>query len=54
MMSDTPKTDAEVDRVKQQCRGEYHLEGGDFVTTEFAKKLERELNEAIERAAEKL
>lgn len=42
-LSDTPRTDAEVERVKRQCRGEYHLEGGDFVNTEFARQLEREL-----------
>ena len=39
-LSYTPKTDAEVERVKKQCAGEYHLEGGDFVNTDFARQLE--------------
>ena len=51
-MSDTPRSDAEVERVMAECRGEYHLEGGDFVAVEFARELERELNEALAKLKE--
>jgi hypothetical protein len=46
-VSDTPRTDAEVESVKKACAGEYHLEGGEYVPTDFAKRLEIVLREIL-------
>jgi hypothetical protein len=45
-MSDTPETDAELHAIKAVCKDEYMLD----TMAEFARKLERERDEARELA----
>jgi hypothetical protein len=47
-MSETPETDAELHGIKAVCKDEYMLDQ----MAEFARKLERERDEAREHIAE--
>lgn len=47
-MNDTPETDAEFDAIKSVCKDEYMLDA----MADFARKLERDRDEAIQRRME--